>query len=374
MAFTIPAIADIGTRIRSAFRAYLPGTDAWIEPNNLSVSGKAFSLGLFEVYQRVAYLYRQLFASTADGDHLELRHAAEYGLTRKPSTGASGNVIVPQAAGDDGQLPAGLQLVRDDGTFYQVATATTALAGSFTLPVACTATGADTNTPAGSVVSIVPQSGVNLAASSGTVDGGGLGGGADAETDSALRARVLQRKQFTPMCGRDADYVRWATEVAGCTRAFASGFANQPPGVVVYPLFDATRPNGVPVAADLAAVSAYVETQRPVTARAFYVAANPQPLNVTVSYQDGDTTANRAAIVAGLVQLLADKSAVATVDAPLTFRLGWIEAAVDRALGGQGFTVAAPTTDLIVATGNLLTPGTITWPDGSAVPIVDPAD
>ena len=362
MAFTIPAITDIGTRIRTSLRAYLPGTDAWIEPNNLSVSGKAFSLALFEVYQRIAWLYRQLFASTADREHLVKRHAAEYGLTPKSATGASGSATIAQSPGDDDALPVGLQLLRNDGLIFAVTAATTAINAAFDVPIKCTTAGAATNTPAGEVLTILPMANVTLAATSGTVDAGELGGGADAETTEALRARVLQRKQFTPMCGADSDYVRWALAVSGVTRAFASGFSNQPPGVVVYPLFDATRDQGIPVPSDLAAVAAYVETVRPVTARVFYVGATAYQVDIAITDLQSDTTANRTAIATQLANLFAVKAAVSTIDAPLTFYRGWIEAAIDRALGGLGFTLQAPTADLVIAIGDLPILGNIDYP------------
>ena len=353
MAFTIPAIADIGTRIRTAFRAYLPGTDAFIEPNNLSVAGKAFSLGLYEAYQRILYLYRQLFASTADGEHLEKRHAAEYGLTRKPSTGASGNVIIPQIVAGPQTAPVGLQVQRDDGVLYTVTTATAAFDGSFLLPVLCATTGAATNEPAGSTLTVVQQAAVPNLADTATVDSGGLGAAADAETDTALRARVLQRKQFTPMCGNDSDYERWALSVAGVTRAYASGFSNQPPGVVVYPLLDNIRENGFPIQSDLDAVTAYIDTVRPVTARLFVVTATPFQIDIELINVQVLTTANETAVATQLAALFAAKAAVSTVDAPLIFYRSWIEAAVDRALGGTGFTLAAPLGDIAVPIGAL---------------------
>ena len=366
MAFTIPALTAIGTRLKTAFRAYLPGTDAWIEPNNLSVSSKAFALGLFDAYQRIAWLYRQLFASTADREHLVKRHAAEYGLTPKPSTAATGNVVILQAAGDDSELPVGLQLQRDDGLIFTVTAATAASNVTFVVPVQCTTTGADTNTLPGTVLAVLPMADVTLAATTGTVDVGGLGGGADAETTEALRARVLQRKRFTPMCGANSDYVRWALAVPGVTRAFASGFVNQPPGEVVYPLFDNTRPYGIPLQSDLDAVSASVETERPTAARVFYCAATPMQIDVTLADLDADTTANRTAIASQLAALFAARAAVSTADNPLNLRRGWIDNAVGRALGDLGYTLVAPAADVAVPIGSLPFLGQILYapPDG----------
>src|SRR5690606_30685710 len=46
--------------------------------------------------------------------------------------------------------------------------------------------------------------------SSVTVDAAGITGGAEAETDDALRARWLARLRLPPMGGRPSDYVAWA--------------------------------------------------------------------------------------------------------------------------------------------------------------------
>ena len=49
---------------------------------------------------------------------------------------------------------------------------------------------------------------------------GGLAAGSDAETDESLRARVLRRIQKPPQGGAGYDYVAWALEVPGVTRAW----------------------------------------------------------------------------------------------------------------------------------------------------------
>ena len=55
----------------------------------------------------------------------------------------------------------------------------------------------------------------------------GIGGGADVESDEDLRARVLFRKRNPPHSGSKSDYIAWALEVPGVTRAFVSPFKTQ---------------------------------------------------------------------------------------------------------------------------------------------------
>jgi len=135
VAFNIPSIPDLGSRIRNAFRAYLPGTDALIEPNNLSIAGKTFALVFFEAYQRLGFLYKQMFASTADGEHLEFRHAADYGIVRKPATAATGLVTLTQVTPGAQTVAAGLVLVRDDGVLYATLDPAVMSAGAATVAV-----------------------------------------------------------------------------------------------------------------------------------------------------------------------------------------------------------------------------------------------
>jgi uncharacterized phage protein gp47/JayE len=150
VAFSIPSIADIGTRLKNSFRSYLPGTDAWIEPNNLSVTSRTFALAMFEAYQRLQFLYRQLFASTADSYHLEFRHGYEYGITRKASQAASGLVTISQVIpAANVVVPAGLRVVRGDGVSFITTQAGMMTSGSATVPVRCETAGASTDTPDG---------------------------------------------------------------------------------------------------------------------------------------------------------------------------------------------------------------------------------
>ena len=88
----------------------------------------------------------------------------------------------------------------------------------------------------------------------------------------------------------------------------------------------------------------------------------PRRSDIAISDLQSDTTANRTAIATQLANLFAVKGAVSTVDDPLTLYRGWIEAAIDRALGGLGFTLQAPADDIVIPTGSLPVLGNITYP------------
>ncbi len=359
---TIPALADIGTRLRTAFRAYLPGTDAMVEPNNLSVTGKAFALGMFDAYQRIKWLYRQLFASTADRFHLVYRHGADYGLTLKPSSAATGSVVVAQLIPEAQTVPAGVTFIRDDGVQFVSTAVASAANGSVTLQVQAQSTGAATNCAAGESLTLVQQPAVPNLADTGAVDANGLGGGADEEATEAFRARVLARKRFTPQAGAPGDYERWATAVPGVTRAYASRFSSDCTYVSVWPLFDGLRANGIPQPGDLAPVIAAIESQRPVGAIVRTLVASAQAIDVTIANLSPNTPATQAAIAAALADAFFELGAVSTTQDPLTFYAEWISGAIRQPLPDAGtFTLVAPPADVFVALGSLPILGTVTF-------------
>ena len=70
MSFAIPSLAALTDRVRRAFRANLPGTDAWVWPNNVTPTAKVIAGATFEIYGRLDYVQRQKFAITADPANL----------------------------------------------------------------------------------------------------------------------------------------------------------------------------------------------------------------------------------------------------------------------------------------------------------------
>ena len=54
----------------------------------------------------------------------------------------------------------------------------------------------------------------------GAVEYPGIAGGADEQSDLLLLQRVLARLRQPPHGGADFDYIRWALEVPGVTRAW----------------------------------------------------------------------------------------------------------------------------------------------------------
>ena len=57
MSFTVRTLDAISKAIRGDMRREMPGTDANVWPNNLSVFAKVFSAAIHEVDLRARYIY-----------------------------------------------------------------------------------------------------------------------------------------------------------------------------------------------------------------------------------------------------------------------------------------------------------------------------
>ena len=153
MAFKIPTLPELVQQARQAFRTYLPGSDAWIWPNNLNVAAKVKAALIHGTYLWLKYIEKQAFVTTADGAFID-RHGAQYAINRLPPSYARGRVEFsgrPNAA-----IPAGLGVERSDGVGYEVtASATVAGGGTVTLDVRALVAGKEGNALAGTPVTLI---------------------------------------------------------------------------------------------------------------------------------------------------------------------------------------------------------------------------
>jgi uncharacterized phage protein gp47/JayE len=367
MAFITPSLLEVWTRLRNSMRAFLPGTDAWIEPNNLSVAGRSFTLAIGSVYERVQYLYRQLFASSADGFHLEHRHAFEYGVTRKPPAPSQGVIVFTQAGGPFVTIPAGYKISRADGLVFSfLESAVPDAIGVCSVAVRAETDGAFTNTLPGTPLGFAADASYPTLPEHAFVGDQGLGGGADVESDDELRARVLQRKRQPPHGGARSDYERWALEVPGVTRVFVSAFKASDPNeahtpLTIFPLFDGTRENGVPTAYDLLAVAQHIDPLRPVTARVYVSAARPRAVDIKIADLRDDSPQLRASIQRNLAAMFLERVPVVTGENAFTLPRSWIDEAIARSEGYRRHRLAAPEDDLAFPAGTLPTLGAVTF-------------
>jgi uncharacterized phage protein gp47/JayE len=156
------------------------------------------------------------------------------------------------------------------------------------------------------------------------------------------------------MGGARSDYEAWALQVAGVTRAWVYPLENGPGTVVVRFVRD-NDTSLIPDSAEVAAVQAYIDDLRPVTANVTVEAPTASPLNMTIQLTP-NTAAVRAAVTAELTDVLQREAAPGG-----TILLSHLREAISVAAGEVNNVLTTPTADVTHAAGEMPVLGTITW-------------
>ncbi|WP_316216279.1 baseplate J/gp47 family protein [Bradyrhizobium sp. SZCCHNR3003] len=364
--FAIPSLKDSVERARTAFRSYLPGSDAWIWPNNINPTAKVFGGIEHLLFGFADYVQKQKFALTADSENLDL-HGEELGLARRPAAPAAGAVVITTP--DALAVKAGAVLTRSDGAQY-LATAGGAIgaAGILRVSVIAAADGKASNAVANTPLDLTSGfSGPGLDDATASVDDSGIAGGLDVEDDETFRARILFRKRNPPHGGSAADYVMWASSVTGVTRVFVERLFNGPGTVRVFPLMDDLYPDGIPQPADIARVVAHLNTVQPAGALVTVAAPVAVPVTIAIGGLQPFTTDVQEAIRVELAVAFRLNSRVAGSDAaistmpylasPTSFSRSWIWQAIANAFDEARSRVDVPVADVGLLPGQIATLG-----------------
>ncbi len=287
----------------------VPGLDGLLRNAALRVLAWVMSGLAYSVYGYLDWIARQSVPFTATDEFL-YAWAALVGIYQKDSTPATGFAQFTGTA--DLVLPLGTALTRQDAVPYTTtADATVDATGLLTVPIVAAVNGAGTNCDAGVSIGIdTPIAGIN----GGGVTATPLAGGADQETQADLRTRMLVRYSQPPQGGAESDYIEWALEVPGVTRAWVQSSAGQ---VQVYPMFDLANAadGGFPQGTDGCAreeargptasgdqlnVAQHIWPVQPVTALVFVAAPVPLPVDVTIGSLDPSTVEMEALILTSL--------------------------------------------------------------------------
>lgn len=362
MPFAIPTLADLRRLVRGYVAARLPGADATLPNSPLRVVSDNQAGLTSGLYEYLGWISRQFLPDTADAAYLD-RHADIWLGGRIEASYATGTATFSGLAGVI--VPAGTILT--SGTAQYQTTADLVLgAGPTSVAVAAITPGADANRDGGSSLALSSAiSGVD-----GTAIVFSMTGGIDTESDDHIRARVLERIRKPPMGGDADDYIQWtlATPTVGplITRVWVAGNEMGPGTVMVRFMMDGSYSDGMPQAADIDAVKAYLDTKRPVSVFDLFVQSPvPYPLNFTIAGLSPDTDAVQASIAASVAAMLRERARPSTsVNGALlpaqTIYAAWIVEAVMSAPGVDHCTVTA--TDVAMpANGYMATVGTITY-------------
>lgn len=344
---TTPTLRQIRTRVLSDLAAFANGVTGVVEVA-LANAIAAVSHG---VYGYVDYALRESFPDTAR-DYF-WRWANIYGITQKPAIEWIGTY---QFTGTDGtDIDVGYEVQRVDGPAYVTTSGGTISDGVLTLPITASAPGLASNNVDGQVLAAsTPQLGVDLegAVVSTTQSG------ADVETVPQGLARLLFRLRNPPRGGTATDYIVWALEVAGVTRAWS------------FPLLEGV--NSVSVAfvrdndgLDAAIIPSGPERTSVLTHLQSVAPAGSIPKVITLTAQNVDfeltslvpnTTATHNAVKASVRDMLFQKAAPAT-----SITSSDLNIAVAGATGVTSFALA-PFSTVTSATNQIQVLGTVTFP------------
>lgn len=352
MPFARPTLGELRQRIANDLMNKLPGADTRLRVNNLRAFSEVEAGSAHLLYGRLEWSFRQLFPDTAESEFLD-RWASIWGVQRIPASGASGPAVWTANPGT--RLLAGAIVQRADGVRYAIRDSESEAGGLINVTLDAVTLGQQSDALAGTqLVLLTTFAGVAV---QGVVSDPGLAGGADQQSDALLLQAVLTRIQLPPHGGAAFDYVRWALEVPGVTRAWCYPVELGPGTVTVRFMMDDVRaPTGIPLPADVANVAAYIDPRRPVTADVNVVAPVALPIQVAISQLQPDTPEIRDAIFASLTQMLLDE---ASPGQPI-YLSQW-STAIGITAGVERFVMTAPSVQTNPAPGEIVMLAGITY-------------
>jgi uncharacterized phage protein gp47/JayE len=182
----------------------------------------------------------------------------------------------------------------------------------------------------------------------------GITAGAEVESDDSLRSRLLTRIRETPHGGAYHDYLAWALEVPGVTRAWCYpqylGL-----GTVGLAFVCDDQADILPDAEKIAEMRDYIEARRPVTAVVTVFAPIPVPLDLSIRI-----TPNLATVAASVETELRDLI-YREAEPGGTIYLSHIREAISLAVGEVDHELVSPIEDVVLENGEITVMGAITW-------------
>lgn len=346
MAYEIPTLPALIKRTESDFERNAP--DA-LRRADAKVAARALSGAAFELYGFQSWVARQ--SNPATCDEPMLRNWADWRLEDgpKPPSAAAGFATVEGAS--DALVDAGQLYQYKDGRRYVVAEAVKLVAGRARLKVIAEDMGTVGNIEGGVLEAVTPVLGVSSTA---LIDPDGIVGGAEQESIEALRERVQAAFKNPSKVGSGADFVEWALEVPGVTRAWSLP-RWMGPGTFGLVFVRDEDPDLIPTVAQVAQVQAYLDQKRPVTSEVYALPPEPLPINFRLSVTP-DSTALRAAVEQSLRVLIDDEGGPGK-----TLLTTHVHAAISNTPGETDHVLFEPAADAVIKPNQVAVPGVFTW-------------
>lgn len=376
MPFSRPTLTQLRDQAQQDIAASPAGLNGFLRNAIVPILGWVQAGLAYLHYAYLDYIAKQAVPWSATDEWL-FAWAALKAVYQKDATQASGTVTFSGS----GTIPSGSLVNRGDGAQFTVTADTAVSSGGTAVPVQAVIAGSAGNTTSGTSMSLAsPITGITSAGASGTITGG-----ADQETQDALRSRMLRVYAAPPQGGDASDYVEWALAVSGVTRAWVTPGGAGAGTVVVYPMLDVAEAagggfpvgsngvatgetRGTPGTGDQLAVANAIFPIQPVTALVYVTAPVNTPVDFSITgLGSNNTTAMQAAITSALQDMFLRLANVGGSLDPATMATwpniepsGWYEA-LGAISGLTTFDVSTPSAALVASAGELFTLGTVTF-------------
>ncbi len=291
MPYNRPSPNELLNIIQAEFDAALEGADARVTNAVEGVLAKVMVLVSHLAHGHLDWVAKQIHPGTADDENLAM-HGITWGrgAVIKPETPASGLVTF---TGNNGSvIDVGATLRRSDNVEYILQNVVTITGGTGQGNVVAVVKGAAGNTVAGTKLSLTsPVAGINTNAVAGT---NGLVGGNEAETPDEFRYRIAEIAASKPQGGNDGDYINWAREMPGVTRAWSySGIAGAGT-VTVLLVMDKRTGSIIPSSPEIQIVKDYIESIRPLPGTLYVAAPEPLVIDYTIKLKPNTPSVQNA--------------------------------------------------------------------------------
>lgn len=388
MPYARPTLTTLNAEVASDLQVSPAGSDPLLRFSSLKVLGRALAGLANSQYGYTDWVALQSNPFTATDEFLEA-WAALKNIYRLAATQAGaetpGQITFP-ATGTN-QIPIGTLITRGDGVQYVTTSLGTPSGSSVTVDAEAVAdptgqTGAFGNCAVGTVMTL----GTSIAgiSSTGSVTAA-FTGGADIELDDSLRSRMLFAYQNPPQGGAQTDYVEWAKDVGGVTRAWCNPNGFGAGTVVVYAMLDSSESayngfpqgtngvatgewRGIAATGDQLTIANELYPLRPATALVYVCAPNQNVVNFTITGTGNWSATTKAlvtAAISGVFVMYGNPIGATTGNAQPTTNgvidMSYIESAIAAITGTTGFVITTPTGNIQGALGQLPVLGTINW-------------
>jgi len=325
---------------------------------DMAVRLYAVAAQIYALYVQADWVGRQCFPQTAQGDFLD-KHAQLRNLERRAAVAARGVLRFERdtAAATDLSIPAGTVCLTAGQIRFETESAAVLRAGATAVEVRARALegGAAGNVAAGAVRAMaMPPVGISRC-----TNPQAFTGGADPETDEALRERVLETYRRMPNGANAAFYQQGAMsfpEVAAAT------VIPRPRGIGTVDVVVATAA-GLPDSALLARLKEYFQARREIAVEVQVQAPQVKTVNVTVSVTPEDGMDKKAVVDAVKTRIQTWFDGRLLGQNILRARLGALIYAVD---GVKNYAITAPAADVAVSSRELPRLGSLKVTEGTA--------